>query len=122
MTPIAVVGAVTTLFWTYAGLGAIEWAARISRLEKTRRLPLVFELIGHLVPAMVTLLVVVLVGAFFGFPTVVVVIAILFPAGLAFGVHMGLNDLRKATWRGEGARLLLTFLIGLAAIWWRQVA
>jgi hypothetical protein len=84
--------------------------------------PLVFELIGHLVPAMVTLLVVVLVGAFFGFPTVVVVIAILFPAGLAFGVHMGLNDLRKATWRGEGARLLLTFLIGLAAIWWRQVA
>ncbi|MGP1358244.1 hypothetical protein [Roseicyclus sp.] len=122
MSPIAVVEAVATLFWTYAGLGAIEWVARLSRLEKTRHVPLVFELIGHLVPAMVTLLVVVLAGAFFGFPTVVVVIAVLFPAGLAVGVHMGLNDLREASWRGETARLLLTLLIGATVIWWRQLA
>jgi hypothetical protein len=78
-----------TLFWTYAGLAAIEWFARLSRRERREHLPLFFEMIGHLVPAMITLLVVVLAGAFFGFPTVVVIIAILFPAGLAVGVPHG---------------------------------
>lgn len=122
MTPIAAVEAVATLFWTYAALAAIEWAGRLSRFERGQHLAHVFELIGHLVPAMVTLLVVVLAGAFLGFPSVVVVIAILFPAGLAVGVHMGLNDLREASWTGEAARLLLTALIGGAVIWARQVA
>jgi hypothetical protein len=85
-------------------------------------LPVFFELIGHLVPAMVTLLVVVLAGAFFGLPTVVVVIAVLFPAGLAVGLHMGLNDVREATWAGEGLRFLLTAAIGGLVIWMRQIA
>jgi small-conductance mechanosensitive channel len=122
VTPIAAVEAVATLFWTYAALAAIEWIARLSRKERREHLPLVFEMIGHLVPAMIMLLVVVLAGAFFGFPTVVVVIAILFPAGLAVGFHMGLNDLREATWRGEITRFALTALIGGCAIWLRQIA
>jgi hypothetical protein len=88
--------------------------------ERREHLPLVFEMIGHLVPAMITLLVVVLAGAFFGFPTVVVIIAVLFPAGLAVGFHMGLNDVRDATWQGEITRLTLTALIGGAIIWARQ--
>ncbi|MCU4654756.1 hypothetical protein N8I71_18105 [Roseibacterium sp. SDUM158016] len=120
MTPIAVVEAVATLFWTYAGLAGIEWAVRLARTERREHIPLVAELTGHLVPAMIMLLVVVLAGAFFGFPTVVVVIAILFPAGLAVGLHMGLNDLREATWRGEATRFALTALIGGAVIWMRQ--
>jgi paraquat-inducible protein A len=102
MTPIGWVEAVATLFWTYAGLAAIEWAARLSRRDRREHLPLVFEMIGHLVPAMIALLLVVLAGAFLGFPSVVVIIAVLFPAGLATGFHMGLNDLREATWRGRG--------------------
>lgn len=122
MTAIAWIEAVATLFWTYAALAGIEWFARLSRREAREHVPLVFELIGHLVPAMITLLVVVLAGAFFGFPTVVVIIAVLFPAGLAVGVHMGLNDLRDATWRGEAIRLGLVALIGGAAIWMRQFA
>lgn len=118
MSPIAFVEAAATLFWTYAILAAIEWFARLSRRDRRDHVPLFFEMIGHLVPAMITLLVVVLAGAFFGFPTVVVVIAILFPAGLAVGFHMALNDVREATWRGEGLRLGATALIGAAVIWW----
>jgi hypothetical protein len=83
-----------------------------SRRDRREHLPLVFEMIGHLVPAMIALLLVVLAGAFLGFPSVVVIIAVLFPAGLATGFHMGLNDLREATWPGEIARLALTALIG----------
>jgi hypothetical protein len=120
MSPVAAIEAVATLFWTYAVLAAIEWFARLSRRERREHLPLFFEMIGHLVPAMITLLVVVLAGAFLGFPTVVVVIAVLFPAGLAVGFHMGLNDLREATWRGEVARIALTALIGGGVVWARQ--
>jgi hypothetical protein len=122
MSPIAIVEAVATLLWTYTFLAAIEWFTRVSRLERNRHVPLFFELVGHLVPAMITLLVVVLFGAFFGFPTVVVVIAVLFPAGLAVGMHMGLNDVRDATWTGEAVRFMLTAVIGIAVIWWRQFA
>jgi hypothetical protein len=122
MTPIDVVEAVATLLWTYSGLAAIEWVARASRFERSRHVPLFVDLVGHLVPAMIALLVVVLAGAFFGLPTVVVVIAVLFPAGLAIGLQMGLNDLRRARWAGEGLRLLLAALIGGAVIAWRQVA
>lgn len=120
MSAIDAVEAVATLFWTYAALAAIEWFARLSRFERREHLPLFFEMIGHLVPAMITLLVVVLAGAFLGFPSVVVIIAILFPAGLAVGFHMALNDVRAATWTGEIARLLAVTAIGGLIIWIRQ--
>ncbi len=120
MTALGWIESIATLFWTYAGLAAVEWFARLARRERREHLPLVFEMIGHLVPAMITLLVVVLAGAFLGFPTVVVVIAVLFPAGLAVGFHMGLNDVREAHWRGEIIRLALTALLGAAIIWTRQ--
>lgn len=122
MTVIGWVEAAATLFWTYASLAGIEWSARLSRRDRSEHVALVFEMIGHLVPAMITLVVVVLAGAIFGFPTVVVLIAILFPAGLALGMHMGLNDLREGTWQGETLRLTLTALIGGLVIWVRQVS
>jgi hypothetical protein len=51
-----------------------------------------------------------------------VIIAVLFPAGLAVGFHMGLNDLREASWAGEATRLGLTALIGVLVIFIREVA
>lgn len=119
LSPIAVVEAVAALFWVYAALAGIEWAAGLARTPRSRHIPLVTEMIGHLVPAMIMLVVVVMAGAFFGFPTVVVVIAILFPAGLAFGLHGALNDLRETEMLREGLRLALTLVIGAAVIWWR---
>lgn len=120
MTPLFWIEAVATFLWVYAGLAAVEWFFQLSRKERREHLPLFFEMIGHLVPAMISLLLVVLAGAFFGFPTVVVIIAVLFPAGLAVGFHMALNDVRHAVWRGEATRLALTLLIGAAIIWYRQ--
>ncbi|MFW5641302.1 MAG: hypothetical protein ACOCY0_00920 [Roseicyclus sp.] len=122
MTAAAVIEAAATLFWTYACLAALEWAARLSRRERRARLALLFEMIGHLVPAMVTLLVVVLAGFLLGLPSVGLIIALLFPAGLATGFHMGLNDLRAATWTGEAARLGLAALIAALVVHLRQIA
>ncbi|AHM04818.1 hypothetical protein roselon_02497 [Roseibacterium elongatum DSM 19469] len=122
LDPIAIVEAIATVFWTYAAIGAGEWLWRVRRTEASSHIPHVTDLIANLVPAMIALVVIVLAGAFFGLPTVVVVIAVLFPAGLAFGVHMSLNDLRDtAHWQGEVLRLALVLIVAAVVIWYRQL-
>lgn len=120
--PIAIVEAIATLFWVHAGLGFLEWLARVARTERRAHVPHAVDLLANLVPAMIALVVVVLAGAFIGLPSVVVIIAILFPAGLAFGLHQTLNDLRETSWRAELSRLFLVALIAGGVIWVRQFA
>lgn len=123
MTPIAVIEAVATLLWSYAAVTFAAWAGHLRRADRRVRVTHVFDLVANLVPAMITLLLVVLVGAVIGLPSVVVIIAVLFPAGLAFGIHMSLNEIREgATLTGELGRIALAFAIGAAVIWARQVA
>ena len=123
MTPLAVIEAIATLLWTYAGLAFLSWANHIRKSDRRHHIPHVADLLGNLVPAMIMLIVVVMAGAMIGLPSVVVLIAVLFPAGLAFGLHMALNDIRaEADWRGEMLRLGLTLILGGAAIYVRQFA
>lgn len=123
MTPLAVIEAVATLFWVYAGLALMEWAVLVARSERRQHIPHVTDLIANLVPAMIMLVLVVLAGAMIGLPSVVVLIAVLFPAGLAFGLHMSLNDLRHhVQFRTELGRFVTTFLIAAGVIYVRQIA
>ena len=123
MTPIAVIEAVATLLWVYAGITGLVWFWHLLRSEHRMRVPHSIDLIANLVPAMIVLLIVVLAGAMIGLPSVVVVIAVLFPAGLALGLHMALNDIRDGTgWPRELGRIGVAIAIGAGVIWWRQVA
>jgi hypothetical protein len=122
MTPIAVIEGIATLLWTYAGLTLLAWAGHLRRAEERARVTHVFDLVANLVPAMIALLLVVLAGAMIGLPSVVVIIAVLFPAGLAFGAQMSLNEIREeTTLPRELVRIGLAFAIGAAVIWWRQI-
>jgi hypothetical protein len=121
MTPLAVIEAVATLLWSYAGVSFLAWAGHLRRAEQRARVTHVFDMIANLVPAMIALLLVVLAGAMIGLPSVVVIIAVLFPAGLAFGLHMSLNEIREeTTLPRELARIGLALAIGAAVIWVRQ--
>lgn len=125
MSPLAVTGAVATLLWSYAGVCFIAWVRQLSRTGHRLRAGRVIDLVANLVPAVVTLVVVLLAGALIGLPAVVGIIAVLFPAALAFGLHMSLNEIRVGqgtTWQDELARLGLAFAVGAAVIWWRQSA
>jgi hypothetical protein len=123
MTPIAIIEAVATLLWCYAGVTFLAWAGHLRRTEHRTRVTHVFDLVANLVPAMIALLLVVLAGAMIGLPSVVVIIAVLFPAGLAFGLHMSLNEIREeASITREVARIALAFVIGAGVIWYRQAA
>ncbi len=122
MTPIAIIEAVATFLWTMAIVGIAEWMWTVARMDRRQHIPHTAELLGNLVPAMVALVVVVMVGAFVGLPSVVVIIAMLFPAGLAFGVQMSLNDLRGTVWPREIVRLALVLVIAAGVVIYRQAS
>jgi hypothetical protein len=123
MTPLGTIEAIATVLWVYAGLALAEWVARIARTDRRQHIPHVVDLLGNLVPAMVGLVVVVMAGAVIGLPSVVVLIAVLFPAGLAFGLHRTLAEIgAKTSPRAEAARLALTLILAAAIIHVRQIA
>ena len=123
MTAIAIIEAIATVLWTYAGLALMEWLAFVARAERRYHIPHTVDLLGNLVPAMLMLIVVVMAGAMIGLPSVVVLIAVLFPAGVAFGLHVSLNDLRdRASYRLELGRILSTFVVAAGVIYVRQFA
>ena len=93
MTPIALIEAAATALWCYAGLTLAHWIYRVARMESRHHIPALADLLSHFVPAMILLVLTVLAGALIGLPSVVAFIAMLFPAGLAYGSHMALSDI-----------------------------
>lgn len=121
MTAIAIIEALATLLWVYTALTGIAWALHARSLPQGAHVPAFAELLGHLVPAMIVLVVVVLLGALIGLPSVVAFIAVLFPAGTAYGTHMALTDVRDASpSRRDLPRIAATGLIAIALIFYRQ--
>ncbi|WP_044006561.1 hypothetical protein [Jannaschia sp. CCS1] len=120
MTPIAIIEAGATLLWTYAALTFLAWARLMFRQDKGRHVAAVVELLFHLVPAMIALVLLVLVGAFIGMPSVVAFIALMFPAGLAYGTHMALTEARDNA-GPDRPRIGLTILLASAIILYRQL-
>jgi hypothetical protein len=122
MTPIALIEAAATLLWVYAGLAFAHWAWRSARLDRRDHIPAVTELLGHLVPAMILLVLTVLAGALIGLPSVVALIALLFPAGLAYGTHMALHEAEPAPpKRHTQIRIALTLILAALIIFQRQI-
>lgn len=119
MTALSLIEAAATLLWTYAALTSLAWANALRTLEKSAHIPAVTELLSHLVPAMLALVLTVLFGAFIGLPSVVALIALLFPAGLSYGTHMALSELSDTR---LGPRLAATLALSLAIITYRQIA
>ncbi len=93
LSPIALIEALATALWVYAALAFAHWLIRTARLDRRQHIPALTDLLGHLVPAMILLVLTVLIGALVGLPSVVAFIALLFPAGLAYGTHMALHEL-----------------------------
>lgn len=122
MTPIAIIEAAATLLWVYTALTFITWVALVWRLGQGAHVAAVTELLSHLVPAMIGLVLLVLFGALVGLPSVVAFIALLFPAGTAYGTHMALTEGRDApTDRRDLPRAAATLIIAAALIVFRQL-
>lgn len=123
MTPIAVIEALATLLWVYSGLTFVAWVLHVRALPTGAHVAAAAELAAHFLPAMIGLVAIVMIGALIGLPSVVAFIAVLFPAGTAYGTHMALTELRDApTGRGDLPRLAATLAITVPLILLRLVA
>ncbi|MEX3015821.1 hypothetical protein [Gymnodinialimonas hymeniacidonis] len=122
MSPIALIEATATALWVYAALTFAHWALRAARLDRRQHIAAATDLLGHLVPAMILLVLTVLAGALIGLPSVVAFIALLFPAGLAYGAHMALHDMEPPPSRPHLiSRLFMTIVLAVLIIFTRQV-
>ena len=122
---IAFIEGIATLFWIYAALVFVAWGVRVARLDRGDHIPHVVDALGRLVPTMIVLVGVVMIGAFVGLPSVVVFISVLFPAGLAIGLHGALQDVQaggEITTPSMVLRLGLTAGLGAMVIYVRQIA
>jgi len=108
------------ILWCYAGLNLLAWLNATRKLERRGHIPAITDLLSHLVPAMLLLVVLVLFGALFGLVSTVVLIAVVFPGGLAIGGHMALAELteREAV-RDHLPRMGAAMLLGLAVTLYR---
>lgn len=122
MSALALIEALATLLWVYTALTFAAWLTHLFRQEAGAHVAAVTELLSHLVPAMIGLVTLVLIGAFVGLPSVVAFIALLFPAGTAYGSHMALLDLRDAPADARDLpRLIATVILATALIVYRQI-
>lgn len=120
MTPIAIIESIATGLWTYTALTLGAWILHIRRLDQGAHVPAAAELLGHLVPAMIALVVTVLIGSLIGLPSVVALIALLFPAGLAYGTHMALSEAQDAP--NHRPRIMASLALTAAIIAYRQIS
>lgn len=119
MVLLQIIEAAATVLWTYTALTLTAWIMHTRRLDQGAHVPAFVELLGHLVPAMIALVVTVLFGALVGLPSVVALIALLFPAGMAYGTHMALSEASDHT--RPRLRIAATLALSAAIIVYRQV-
>ena len=121
MSAIALIEAAAPLLWVYTALTFVAWLNHLLRRDKSGHVAMGAELLSRLVPAMIGLVVVVLAGAFIGLPSAVAFIALLFPAGTAYGTHMALSEAQDGHPSSILPRLVATLLAGLIIITLRQI-
>ncbi len=119
-TPIAIIEAVAIALWVYTALTLLAWINHTRHLDQGAHVPAAAELLGHLVPAMIALVVTVLIGSLIGLPSVVALIALLFPAGTAYGIHMALSEAKDPP--NHRARIAATLAVASAIIIYRQLS
>lgn len=121
MSILFLVEAMATLLWVFAGLSVLAWANHLRRSPQGAHIAHVTDMIANLVPVMIVLLLVVIAGAMIGLPSIVVLIAVLFPGGLAIAFHMSLRAIRDAPApRADLLRLLGALVLAIALVLWRQ--
>jgi hypothetical protein len=122
MTPLAMIEAIATALWAYMGVMLVIWIRHWVRASRQNHIPIAMDLLLNLVPAMAILVGVILVGSVVGLPSVVALIAILFPMGLCYGLYTSLADLEASTTHipQHVRRIGLSLGIAIVVIYVRQ--
>ena len=122
MTPIVGVVAVATFLWCYAAVLLIAWFRAVAREERRMHVAHFVQLMGVLVPVVSVFVLLIFVGAAFGIPIVVVLLAVLVPAGLVIAFHLEVSRLTGSGLRPELTRLGMALALSGIVFAWRATA
>ena len=115
--PIRVFLFAATLLWCHGTVLLWEWGGQLRRHPGSERVALVVGLLGALVPVVVGFVAVVFVGAVVGLPSVVALLALIVPVGLAIAMRVELAGLTGGTlWRLSGERRRILATLGLVVV------
>lgn len=114
--PITVVKFTALLLWCYGAVHLVLWTRLLIRAERHAHIGQIVSLLGEMVPVACGLVLVVALGALIGLPSVVVFIAVLTPAGLAWALRLEVNRLTGPPPWAEARRALAAALLAAALL------
>lgn len=122
MTPIFGVVAIATLLWCYAAVLLIAWVHAVAREDRRMHVAHFVQLLGALVPVVAIFVLMIFIGATFGIPIVVVLLAVLLPAGLVVAFQLEVMRLAGSGWRLELTRLGIAVALSGVVFAWRAAS
>ena len=108
-----------TLLWCHAAVLAWEWVATLRRAVHSDKVGQVVNLLGAMVPVVITYIFVVFAGAILGLPSIVAFLALVVPGGLVYALRVDLGDVTPSTLALERRRALLTLALAVPVFAWR---
>lgn len=120
-TPILIQAIVflATLLWCHVAVLALEWVGTLRRAVHSDKVGQVVNLLGAMVPVVITYIFVVFAGAILGLPSIVAFLALVVPGGLVYGFRVDLGDQAPSTVALERRRALLTLALAVPVFAWR---
>jgi len=122
MSPIQIVDLTATLLWCHAAVLGAAWARAVARSERRYHVGHVVSLLGELVPMAVAVVLLVFAGSFLGLPSVVVFLAIVYPAGLVLGLVFEVRRICDPSPAAEAARLAASLVLAVLVLGYRGLA
>lgn len=120
MTPVLhTIVFLATVLWCHAAVLAWEWLGTLRRAIHSDKIGHVVNLLGAMVPVVVTYIAVVFAGALLGLPSMVAFLALVVPGGLVYGFRTDLGDETPSTLALERRRMVLTIALAVPVLLWR---
>lgn len=119
MTPVLTLKLISLLLWTYALVLAFAWFRAVGAEHRSTHVAHFVSLMGVFVPISSSFVMILLIAATLGLPSVVALLFVAVPAGIVVGLQLEVSRLRQSTERTEAMRLATTLALAAGAILWR---
>ncbi|MCA8878719.1 MAG: hypothetical protein KDA73_01930 [Rhodobacteraceae bacterium] len=116
MTPILIVKFTAMLLWCHAAVLSAAWVRAVARSDHKSHIGHFVSLVGELVPMAAAAVVLIFGGALLGFPSVVVVLTVVVPAGVVLAFLFEVDRLSDAGQRVEAQRLAATLAMAVILV------
>ncbi len=121
VSAIGVIELCATFLWAYALVLATSWLRSVAAEDPGGHVGHFVSLMAVLVPVSSGVVLLVFMGSFLGLPSVVAILALVVPAGLAASLQLEVSRLRQSGWQSELRRLGLAGALAGAWLAWRAL-